>query len=153
MIDEFLKYAPICISLGALGFSYFNFQHNRKTLKLVNESNNLRTGLDLEKEVRGLFQYYTSTLEKLNSELINNNKNKLSKQHIENLQSTHDAALSNWLNAMDRLCYFILEDKIPDQYYRSEWRNTLDDTVEKNPTWFTASTRFTNILDLRKRWK
>lgn len=63
------------------------------------------------------------------------------------------AALENYLNIFDRLCFCILRDYFPERDWITEFRTMLHRTIEENPDEFAAGTPYRNMFDLDNEWQ
>jgi len=64
-----------------------------------------------------------------------------------------EVAKENYLNSLDRLSYCILHNYLSDKDWRTEYRDTIFDAVDKNENSFGLSSRYRNIIKIYDKWK
>ena len=63
-------------------------------------------------------------------------------------------AYENYLNAFDRLCYFIRKEVLAEKYFHLEYRDMLFNTIEQDPEGkFHGVTPYRNMMKLYNSWK
>jgi len=73
---------------------------------------------------------------------------------IDLLESHRKEANENYLNIFDRLCYFILHEKLQEEDFRLEYRDMLFNTIDNDQEdLFGTSTKFRNMIKLYSQWK
>lgn len=116
-------------------------------LKILIRNNSLKTILDLEAELH----QHKSKIDEVSSKMriaeVSNQSNLL-EIHSDDLE----AAIENYFNILDRLCYCILKDYLLDRDWKSEYNDLLKDTVRSNESKFGPGTYFKNIIGLYKKW-
>ena len=79
-----------------------------------------------------------------------NNENQ--KHALAVLDGRYREAIENYLNVFDRLCYFILKQKLNEEDFRTEYRTMLSETIREFEDRFGASTIYRNMLKLNEKW-
>lgn len=69
------------------------------------------------------------------------------------LQEWLDAAVENWLNALERLCFCINKGYVTEKDWRAEYRKYIEDAISNHEPFFRADTRYPNTLHLHKKWQ
>lgn len=64
-----------------------------------------------------------------------------------------NAALESWLNALDRLCFCIRRDYVPEKDWRAEYQQYVAEAIAAQPRFFARDTRYINTLQLHERWQ
>jgi hypothetical protein len=64
-----------------------------------------------------------------------------------------NAALENWFNAVDRLCFCIKHNYLPEKDWRAEYRDCIANIVKEHEDKFGPSSIYTNIIDINNKWK
>ncbi|MDP8162381.1 hypothetical protein QJU89_02370 [Pasteurella skyensis] len=76
------------------------------------------------------------------------------KSLIKILDSHQKEAFEDYLNAFDRLAYFILNNKLNEEDFRLDYREMLADTIENDEQdFFKIGTRYRNMVKLNGQWK
>lgn len=148
----------VLISLGILLVAYFQIQQVKIQLKKLSENqknNNLMTVLELESEMnkrkenfdKANFEFREKNIEFEKSDL------KWSRDLINIYNEKIEVAKENYLNSLDRLSYCILHNYLSDKDWRTEYRDTIFDAVDKNENSFGLSSRYRNIIKIYDKWK
>jgi len=78
---------------------------------------------------------------------------KVPKENMAILAGSFEAALEDYLNAMDRLCYCMLHGYLEDKDWRAEYRNYLNNAVKEFPNKFNEASPYRNIKKLNEKWQ
>lgn len=75
------------------------------------------------------------------------------KSAVQIMNHQYEEYLENYLNIFDRLCYYILKEKLVDDDFRTEYRERLNDEIKTFNDYFSAGTRYRNMLKLNDEWQ
>lgn len=76
------------------------------------------------------------------------------KNLLKALDGYRKEAFEDYLNAFDRLSYFILKGKLNEEDFRLEFRDMLFDTIEMDEEdMFKTGTRYRNMMKIYEKWK
>lgn len=64
-----------------------------------------------------------------------------------------DQAVEQYLNVGERLCACLVRGLVSESVYRRDVKNWVDEAVNRFPQFFTAGTRYPNILRCHTQWK
>ena len=126
---------------------YGLYQLKQIRTQLSNDS--LRIILDIESQINTRkvdFDRATKALRE--AELA-----KLSDDHLSIASDFFDSMRENYFNALDRLCFCIRKDYLPERDWRTEYRNMLMETVKEFESDFGAASPFKSIIELNKKWQ
>ncbi|MEM8927091.1 MAG: hypothetical protein AAGC45_02720 [Bacteroidota bacterium] len=146
------------ISGGILWIAYYQIKQVKKQLENLSENqknNTLMTVLELESELnkrKESFDKANFELRHYNIEVQKSREN-LNKELLEIYKDKINISKENYLNSLDRLSYCILHKYLPDRDWRTEYRDTIFDTVDSFKDNFGVSTRFRNTTKLYEKWK
>lgn len=62
-------------------------------------------------------------------------------------------AVQMYLNGLDRLCYCVKKKYLDNNDMKLEYRTIISEAIADHPEKFTATTIYTNILDINEQWK
>jgi len=116
-----------------------------KQLSNVVKNNSIKIILDIEKELHDR----KSKIDDLSSKIRQNESNNAL------IAIFHDdllAAKESYFNALDRLCYCILQGYLKDREWKNEYSSLLTDTVRSNRKEFQTGTYYINIVKIYKKW-
>ena len=71
---------------------------------------------------------------------------------LEKMNLRYNEALENYLNVFDRLCYFILKNKLNEEDFRTEYRDMLKKSVAEFKDYFQNNTKYRNMIKLNNIW-
>jgi len=71
---------------------------------------------------------------------------------IKLLKTRLDLALENWINTLERLCFCILKNYVPEKDWRLEYREYIAEAIRSQSEFFAAGTRYNNLLQLHEKW-
>lgn len=74
------------------------------------------------------------------------------KEELRRLDGRYQEAIENYLNIFDRLCYFILKNKLNEDDFRTEYRDMLSSTIREFEDKFGAGTIYRNMVRLNGKW-
>lgn len=114
----------------------------RETLR----TNSLMAVLAIESELT----QYKAKCDDISLSLLEKN---LDAQKIELLKKSLKAAEENWLNCLERLCFCILKEYVPEKDWRTEYRDYLYAVIKERESLFGEASKYTNIKTLNKRWR
>lgn len=78
----------------------------------------------------------------------------LNDPQLEAYNRAREAAVENWCNAVETLCFCINKAYINERDWRVQYRGYVATLVETYPKKFEEATSgYTNIIDLNKKWK
>lgn len=63
-----------------------------------------------------------------------------------------NAAIENWSNSVDRLCFCIKRDYLKEKDWKAEYRDYIIDVVKTHENKFGASSKYKNIIDINEKW-
>jgi hypothetical protein len=76
------------------------------------------------------------------------------KKYVEALNEAVKEANENYLNAFERISYFIVNKLLKEEDFRVEYREMLFDTIkEDNYDMFDIKTPYRNMMKLYNKWK
>lgn len=146
------------ISGGALCVAYYQIKQVKIQLKGLskNQKNNtLMAVLELESELnkrKESFDKANFELREYNHEIENFNK-KLSADLLGIYNDKINVSKENYLNSLDRLSYCILNDYLSDRDWRTEYRDTIFESVYNYRDNFGVSSRYRNTIKIYDKWK
>ena len=133
----------VCVAIIALFFTGWQLYQVSKQLRL----SNLTNVLSIESEINNRKE----TVDKINHE-INQNQNK-SEFDANTEEERLEAAVENWINSVDRLCFCIRKNYFPEKEWSIEYRDYILDLVRNNEELFGAGSRYVHIIFLNNKWK
>lgn len=68
------------------------------------------------------------------------------------IQDQLNSAIENWLNSVDRLCFCIKKNYLPEKDWKSEYRDYVIDLVKASEGKFGPGSKYTNIIDINSKW-
>lgn len=68
------------------------------------------------------------------------------------LFSKHNTAIEDYLNAIDRLAYCILNDYFQEKEWKREYRGLILSIVKDYEDWLGPSSAYVNLIDLHAQW-
>jgi hypothetical protein len=89
---------------------------------------------------------------------INNEIEKLNLDHKLNkdvqivYENFLNAAIENWLNSIDRLCFCIKNDYLIEKDWKVEYRDYIIGVVKEFENNFGPASKYKNILDINNKW-
>lgn len=63
------------------------------------------------------------------------------------------AMKESYFNALDRLCFCIRSEYIPERDWQGEYRNMLRDTISKYKDDFGENSPYRNMIELNRKWQ
>ena len=123
--------------------------------KTINDSSlmsNFEIEFELNKRKERLSELRTE-IEKYVVDHTNNAKSDEVKNAVQIMNDQYNELLENYLNIFDRLCYYILKDRLNDEDFRIEYREKLNDEIKAYGEYFKAGTRYRNMLKLDQEWQ
>jgi hypothetical protein len=83
-----------------------------------------------------------------------NLENKLKYKEKEIYKKKLNAAIENWLNSVNRLCFCIMRDYLKEKDWKIEYRDYISNVVKnkKFEKYFGAASIYRNIIDLNNKW-
>lgn len=146
--STFLDIASVAGSLITAFFTVGLFFLARAQLKNLIQSNTLKTVLDLE----AILNQRKSKINEVSSKLrraYTSGEKDLAKIYSDDF----NAAMEDYLNALDRLSYCILKGYLTkDNDWKLEYQDLLRGTVCQNESYFGLGTPYKNILKLFRKW-
>ncbi len=157
-ISAICSSAALLISGGALIFAYNQIKQMNNQLRNMNDTfrnSTLMTVLELENELmRRKVSWDEASFQireyGINLSKLNENPNK---EFLDLLTDKHNTALENYLNSLDRFCYCVLHNYIPDRDWKTEYRDVVFDAVDNYPEQFNVKSRFRNTVKIFQKWK
>lgn len=142
------------------GSAVFAVYFGRKQLINLNRNlnhNNLMSILEIEFELNRRKERLSDITHEITKELLQFNIgsiNETQRKHIKMMDGHRKEAYENYLNIFDRLCNFILKNKIEEEDFRLEFRDMLFETIkaDKENT-FNNATSYRNMIKLQEKWK
>jgi hypothetical protein len=132
-------------ALATLGLAFIGYIQLQKIAK----SGVLDTVLKLESELSARKQKLSAIAAQIDFESSKSNPNQ---NKINAFIPYMDTALENYLNALDRLAFCILNQYIPDREWKTEYKTVIIFAVTRNKSKFSIDTSYNNIAKLYKRW-
>jgi hypothetical protein len=140
------------ISAGTLGVAWWQLGKINKQIKLGVENQRQET-LRIVLEIEGQINSRKLELDKSAKSIIESKEsgNKILVSQLFYLGSAQES----FLNSIDRLCFCILKEYIPDKDWKSEYRNLIYDTTrdENFSAYFGAASPYRNIIKLNNKWQ
>jgi hypothetical protein len=132
-----------------------NTKTQLKDVKVSLNHSNLKLIFDIELDFnarRG--QLISLRQKKAEAEAMFEGKTEGLKKYVETLESHIKEAYESYLNLFDRIAYFILNNKLDEGDFITEYRDSLFETVENNLyDKFNNSSNYRNMMKLYNRWK
>lgn len=140
---------------GLLGLSIASFQLS--SLRKSISNSNLMAVFNIEFELNRRKERLAAVRQKGLELIAGRDATQIPEAEMRLVES-HDAyrkeAYEDYLNAFDRLSFFILNGKLDESDFRLEFRDMLFDTMEDDPEgMFGPTTRYRNMKKLYDRWK
>jgi hypothetical protein len=132
-------------ALATLGLAFIGYIQLQKIAK----SGVLDTVLKLESELSARKQKLSAIAAQISFESSKSDPNH---NKINILIPYIDTALENYLNALDRLSFCILNQYIPDREWKTEYKKIIISAVTQNEPKFSIDTSYNNIAKLYKKW-
>jgi uncharacterized membrane-anchored protein YhcB (DUF1043 family) len=91
-------------------------------------------------------------------EKVDNINNEIEKQNLDNkltqdvrdvYEKFQNAAIENWLNSIDRLCFCIKNNYLIEKDWKVEYRDYIINVVKTFENKFGVASRYKNIIDTR----
>ncbi|MCL2844811.1 MAG: hypothetical protein FWE23_05100 [Chitinivibrionia bacterium] len=67
-------------------------------------------------------------------------------------KSRINAALENWFNSIDRLCFCIKNEYLIEKDWKAEYRDYIIDVVKGHEGKFGVASKYKNIVDINEKW-
>lgn len=138
--------------LIALIIAYFQLGGLKKSLGHSNLMAIFNIEFELNRRKEKVAEIQKDIQEKINGR----NASELSeseKEWIKTFEAYRNVAYESYLNAFDRLSYFILKGSFQEEDFRLEFRDMLFETIKNDPNMFNTTTPYSNMMDLYNRWK
>jgi len=133
--------------LGIIGAGFIIWQMNQIGHQLRNST--LTNVLSLEADMNSR----KAKLDDINNDIERaNSEGKLAPEMREVMQKYMNAAIENWLNAVDRLCFCIKNDYLKEKDWKAEYRDYIVDLVKQFEPRFGAASKYKNIIDINEKW-
>ncbi len=140
--SEMITAVATCIGVGVgvigLGFTGWQLRQLKNQVRL----SNLTNVLALESEIndrKEKVDEITRMIGEGNSEI--------------NIEEHLEAAVENWINSVDRLCFCIRKGYFPEKEWSIEYRDYILGLVRANEDKFGAGSRYVHIINLNSKWK
>ncbi len=92
-------------------------------------------------------------LDNVNHEIEKLDMNKqLNSRAKDVYEKKQNAAIENWLNSVDRLCFCIRRDYFKEKDWKVEYRDYIKEIIQNFEYKFGAATKYNNIIELNKKW-
>jgi len=92
-------------------------------------------------------------LDDINNDIEKANKEgQLDDSMKEIFSKYQNAAIENWLNSVDRLCFCIKKNYLKERDWKAEYRDYIVDIVKTYENKFGASSKYKNIIDINEKW-
>lgn len=76
-----------------------------------------------------------------------------SKKQQNILSDYWETARENYFNALDRLCFCIDKEYIPERDWKDEYRDMIVGTIKDNERYFGAGSPYKNMLNINDKWR
>lgn len=76
-----------------------------------------------------------------------------SKEGFAAKDSKYNEAIEDYLNIFDRLCYYILKNRLSDDDFKTQFRDALRQDIEGFQKQFSSpATPYKNMINLHQKW-
>lgn len=76
-----------------------------------------------------------------------------SQKGLEAKDSQYNEALEDYLNVFDRLCYYILKNRLSDDDFKTQFRDALRQDIDGFSKYFSSpATPYKNMIQLHQKW-
>lgn len=131
---------------GALLVAWWQLRNLNKTLRV----NSLTARLQVEAEINARKE----KVDEVTEETVRLDKKSTTYERDRDIiKAKLNSRLENWFNAVDRLAFCILKNFVPEKDWRAEYRDYLAGIIAQHPDFFSAASRYRNILDLHHDWQ
>jgi cell division protein FtsL len=130
------------VGLAALIFAACQLFEVQKQLKV----SNLTNILSLEAEINDRKE----TVDDISQKIVEIGT--AAQADTSSLEKRLEAAVENWLNAVDRLCFCVRKNLFPEKEWKIEYRDYIISLVRENESKFGPGSRYTNIKYINDKW-
>lgn len=153
---ECVNTVAACISaLAMIATAIIAWIQLSKMNKTINDSS-LMSNFEIEFELNNRKEKLSELRTKIEKYMLEHRDN-ADAQEVENavqiMNDQYNELLENYLNVFDRLCYYILKDRLNDEDFRTEYREKLNDEIKAFKEYFNAGTRYRNMVKLDQEWQ
>ena len=139
--------------LIALIIAFFQLGGLKESLR----HSNLMAIFNIEFELNRRKEKMAEIQKDIQAKISGRDSSQLSEQEKEWIRTFDDyrkVAYENYLNAFDRLAYFIIKGSFQEEDFRLEYRYMLFETIEHDSdNMFSSATPYRNMMKLYNRWK
>jgi hypothetical protein len=154
-LQDFAHIGTILAGLAgliALVIAFFQLGGLRKSLGHSNLMAIFNIEFELNRRKEKVAEIQKDILEKINGKK-DSELSDAEKEWIKTFEDYRNVAYENYLNAFDRLSYFIIKGSFQEEDFRLEFRDMLFETIENDPSKFGTTTPYRNMMFLYNRWK
>lgn len=122
--------------------------------KLAKIAENQRTDiLKVVLEIESQINERKAEFDKINKQVRELDLSNPSKEQQEILSDYWETARENYFNALDRLCFCIDKEYIPERHWKDEYRDMIVGTIKDNERYFGAGSPYKNMLNINNKWR
>lgn len=137
--------AAVLVALGGVYVAYGQLKRLNETLR----TNSLMAVLAIESDLGERKE----KIDELTRQIaINSSRSSVDSKELQAYQTALDAAIENWLNSLERVCFCINKGYIPEKDWRAEYRGYVADAIQNNGALYGAGTRYKNTIDVHEKW-
>ena len=152
---DFLTAVGTCVTAAATCVMAYVAWKQLPTLNKSLNDSNLMAIFEVEFELNRRKERLED-IRKENTDFINGRKKddftEAERKILEKMNLRYNEALENYLNVFDRLCYFILKNKLNEEDFRTEYRDMLKNSVAEFQEKFKNNTKYRNMTKLNGIW-
>ena len=90
---------------------------------------------------------------KVNKQVMELDLSNPSKEQQKILSDYWEATRENYFNALDRLCFCIDKEYIPERDWKDEYRDMIIGTIKDYEKYFGAGSPYKNMLKINEKWR
>ena len=154
-MDCFNTLASCVSAIATVAMAFIAWIQLSRMNKTINDSSlmsNFEIEFELNKRKENLLALRTE-IEKYAADHSDKIESDEVKNAVQIMDDQYNEFLENYLNIFDRLCYYILKDRLDDEDFRTEYRERLNDEIKAYEEYFKPGTRFRNMLKLNDEWQ
>jgi len=145
---EIFNFVSVIVGLIGLIIAVCHLKGIKTSLEHSNLMSNFKIEFELNRRKEQLAASLFKSLEILNNQTNNGNMAKVTDIYCKE-------AYENYLNAFDRLAYFILKKRLNGEDFRTEYRDMLSDTIKEDMygVFNKPNNCYRNMTKLNNIWK
>lgn len=104
-------------------------------------------------EIESQINERKAEFDKVNKQVMELDLSEPSKKQQNILSDYCETARENYFNALDRLCFCIDKEYIPERDWKDEYRDMIVGTIKNNERYFGAGSPYKNMLNINDKWR